>query len=327
MRDEKNCYGIDVSAKELVLSDTKRKIKEFSNDELGHKKIVDFFSSMKREVYVCLEATGIYSLDIATALSKETNMNVMVANPKVIKDFSGSLNTKSKTDKVDATVLALFALRMDFKKWSAPSEQFYQIRNISRRIQSLKKHIASEKCRLHAYKSTAFTSEDVIKSAIDSIKYTKDMIKTLINKAIKIVETDEDLTQKFKLLVSMNGVAKLSAIYILSEIAFLTEDISPKQLTSYVGLDPRKFESGSSVRKIEAISKKGNSILRRTLFLPALVAIRRNDIIKGFFNDMVSKGKQKKQVIIMVMRRLLHAIIGMFRNNKTFNAKLCFNVK
>lgn len=326
MKIKKSYFGIDVSAKELVLADVNNKSKTFSNNSSGHKQIFDFLKSRNSEVYVCMEATGVYSLDIATVLSNVKGINVMVVNPKSAKDFASACMNRSKTDRVDAHSLALYASKFDFIKWVPPSRQFYEIRIISRRIQALKQDIAAEKNRLHAYKATAFTPAIVIQSTIDNIKALLKLIKELHKQALLLIREDKALSQKFSLLTSISGIASLSAIYCLAEIAFLPDDITPKQLTAYAGLDPRKFESGTSIKKREAISKKGNAALRKALFLPALVAIRFNPIVKKFFINFVARGKQKKQAIVAIMRKFIHAILGMFKSNRPFDATLCFNV-
>ena len=71
---------------------------------------------------VSLEATGIYSMDLALALDEAEGIELAVLNPKRIHDFARTIR-RSKTDKADAQVLAEFSLRMDFVAWQRPSLQ------------------------------------------------------------------------------------------------------------------------------------------------------------------------------------------------------------
>lgn len=322
----KNYYGIDVSAKELFLSNSKELLGKFDNNANGHKKIIKFINSKKKNVYICMEATGIYSLDIATALSKEKGMNVMVANPRSVKHFAEAMMKRSKTDTVDAQLLAQYCEKMDFIKWEAPNENFFNFRAISRRIRALKDDITVEKNRLHSYKATKSTPEILIKHATINISQINKVIKELIAEAVKIVKKDKELERKFELLKTINGIAKLSAIYILSEIAFVIDDMEPKQLVAYAGLDPSKHESGTSIKKMEKISRKGNASLRKSLFFPAIVAVRTNKEVKAFYAKLLSSGKKKMQANVAVMRKLLHAIYGVFKLNEKFDASKCFIV-
>lgn len=324
--ETKNYYGIDVSAKELFLSNQEKSFGKFENNEKGHKKIVAVLKSNQGANYICMEATGFYNLDIATALSKTKDTFVMVANPRSVKHYAQAMMKRSKTDLVDAKLLAVYAEKIPLEAWRAPSENYFNLRAISRRIRALKDDSTAEKNRLHSYKATKATPDVIIKNTIAHIGQIKQSIKELEKEAIKIIKIDPELNRKFELLKTINGIAKLSAIYILSDIAFLTDDIDPKQLVAYEGLDPCKYESGTSVKKLEKISKKGNAQLRKSLFLPALVAIRVNKDVKSFFAKLVSAGKKKMQAVTAVMRKLLHAIYGMFKLDQKFDSSKCFVV-
>jgi transposase len=70
-----------------------------------------------RAAGVCLEATGIYRLDLALALHRAAGVEVMVVNPTAARDFGRALLLRSKTDCVDAGVLP--AQRMPFEAWPA----------------------------------------------------------------------------------------------------------------------------------------------------------------------------------------------------------------
>ena len=94
----------------------------------------------------------------------------------------------------------------------------------------------------------------------------------------------------------------------------LPSDMTARQWTAHVGLDPRRRQSGSSIDKPAAISKAGNRYLRRALYMPALVAIRHDVHVRGFYEQLLARGKAPKQAIVAVMRTLLHAMWGMLRS-------------
>ena len=115
-----NNAGIDVSHKELVIvvsvKGKARKAKTFENTPSGHA-IVQLLSKLKGESRVCLEATGIYHFDLAAALSRAEGIEVMVINPKASHNFAKVLMKRSKTDAVDAGILAIYCERMPFEAW------------------------------------------------------------------------------------------------------------------------------------------------------------------------------------------------------------------
>jgi transposase len=90
------------------------------------------------------------------------------------------------------------------------------------------------------------------------------------------------------------------------------------QWVAHAGLDPRPHESGTSISKPRRISKAGNKYIRAALFMPALVALKLDPHIKAFYEKLVGAGKKPIQAVVAVMRKLLHAIWGMFNHDQEF---------
>jgi len=136
-----NFAGIDISYKigALVIkySEQPGKPHTFDNTPPSRTALVNALhkAQVKR---VGLEATGTYHLDLAIALD-DAGLEVMVVNPKVAKDFSGAMPARSKTDAIDAALLAEFVQRMPFKPWSRPNDQALAIRACARRLTALNK--------------------------------------------------------------------------------------------------------------------------------------------------------------------------------------------
>ena len=132
--------GIDVSAATLSVAvrqeDRQFDERIFDNTAGGHKALIAWLGKGKASVRVSLEATGIYSLDLALALDRAKGIEVAVLNPKLIHRFAQTLR-RSKTDSADAQVLAEYSCRMPFTPWVAPGLSGLQLRTISRHIQGL----------------------------------------------------------------------------------------------------------------------------------------------------------------------------------------------
>ena len=110
----------------------------------------------------------------------------------------------------------------------------------------------------------------------------------------------------------------------LPAIAVLSPDLDVRQWVAQAGLDPRQHSSGSSVHKKPRISKNGNRHLRRALYMPALVAIRHEPHLRAFYSHLLARGKAKMQALVAVMRKLLHAIFGMFKHQQPFQGARLF---
>ncbi len=153
--------GVDVGSRELVVAIEAGpgRIWEgvFRNNSAGHRQLIRRLTRTKATARVCVEATGIYHLDLCLALEQSKGIEIMVANPRVTKDFARAQLRRSKTDRTDALSLLEFVRRMDFEAWVPPSSAIRALRALSRRIQALLVTRAQEKNRLHADESVEST--------------------------------------------------------------------------------------------------------------------------------------------------------------------------
>jgi transposase len=102
--------------------------------------------------------------------------------------------------------------------------------------------------------------------------------------------------------------------------------MSGSQWVAYAGLDPRPYESGTSTNKPRRITKAGNRYLREALYFPALVASQKDKHVRAFYQHLLSKGKKPMQAIVAIMRKLVLAIWGMFKNNEKWNGEKFYKI-
>jgi transposase len=287
-----NVVGIDVSSKELVVvvsvKGKARKAKIIENTASGHKLLIKHLSKLKGEINVCIEATGIYHFDLAVALSCTEEIEVMVINPKASHNFAKVLMTRSKTDAIDAEVLAIYCERMPFEAWQRPTDEIITLKAIFRRIAALTKLKAQTKNQLHALISTEKTPELVIDQTKELIKLLDKQIEAHRVAGFDLIQQHPDLKKAFILITSIKGIAVASGIQILAELMVLPQDMTARQWVAFAGLDPRRYESGSSVAKKPRISKAGNKYIRQALYMPALVASNYEPHIKGYYKHMIN---------------------------------------
>ena len=122
----------------------------FANTAAGHKKFIRWATKSVHPARVCLEATGIYSLQFALAVHDARNVEVMVVNPRAIKDFARACMQRAKTDAVDAAGILEYLERMPFTAWQPPAPEILQLQAINRRIVQLQTELTREKNRCHA---------------------------------------------------------------------------------------------------------------------------------------------------------------------------------
>jgi transposase len=317
--------GVDVSAASLAVAiqqdDQPVEQREFANSGSGHQALIACLHKRKAWARVSLEATGIYSLDLA--LDAAEQIEVAVLNPKVVNRFAQTFR-RSKTDSADAQALAEYSRRMPFTAWRAPSRNGLQLRTISRHIDGLTVEHTREQNRLHAAHGSAATPGCVVQDLKRSLASLKRRIVKLRNQAMALIQNDEALQKRFDLMISIPGIAQISALQLLGELAALSEQMSVRQWVAHSGLDPVHQDSGTSVHRPSRISRAGNRHLRRALYMPALVAVQHDPHLKAFYELLQSRHKAKLQALVAVARKLLHAIYGIFRNLTPYDGRKLF---
>lgn len=315
--------GVEVSAQQLVVAanwgQQQVRLRQFANTAGGHRALVRALQRRGGVVRVVLEATGLYGLDVALALSAEPGLEVMVANPRAVRHFAQALMQRSKNDRLDAMVLREFALRMPFTRWARPSAPGLQVWAMARRLEALTAVCTAEKNRAHAAGVSQSIPVVVRQDIARSLRFHQRAIQRLRQQALACIAAEEQLRKRFRLLCSIPGVGQASAIQILAELLLLPADRDVRQWIAYAGLDPREYLSGTSVRKRTRISRVGNRHLRHALFMPALVASRREPHLRGFYEHLLARGKSKRQALTAVARKLLHAMYGMFRSGQPYD--------
>jgi transposase len=243
----------------------------------------------------------------------------MVANPRAVRHFAVAMMERSKTDPLDAQVLREYATRMPFQKWQPPSATALKLVAIARRMAAVTEMITAEKNRRHAASLSGALSGYVRLEVARSLQNLQRSVVRLHRAAEALISDEAELFERYQLLRSIPGFGPTSALHVLAELSLLAPDLDIRQWVAAAGLDPRHGDSGTSVHRPARISKLGNARLRHALYMPALVAIQHQPHLRGFYLHLLERGKAKMQAVVAVMRKLLHAIYGMFHHHQTFD--------
>jgi len=293
----------------------------FENTTAGRKalvKVVKKRTKREKQVRAVVEPTATYHVAVAKQLVS-AGLRVMVANPRRTKHFFKSRNQRAKTDRADSHALAAYALAMPFEEWQPPAASVEALRSVVRRRKQLVEMCTAEKARLKELRATG--GEDaVIASVLAHIKWLNAQIKALAAQAVAIVKADASLWDWKQLLESIPGVGEITSLTVISELAYLNDDLDNKQLTAFVGLDPRPFQYGMMDAK-RRISKAGNRHLRTALFLAAWTATKNSPHVRAWKEGYLARGKAKKLVNVACARRLLLTMNAMRRTNASWDGE------
>ncbi|GHV45946.1 hypothetical protein FACS1894204_06560 [Synergistales bacterium] len=271
-----------------------------------------------------MEVTGIYSEQLAYFFyGNEKCFVPYVLNPVAVRSYAKACMEANKNDPTDARVIASY-LAVSIAKghiaaWEAPTEEERFLRALSRRREELVHLLTSEKNRLEKLNNMAKPTDEVVKSVEEHIQYLKTATEGIESDIDSCINTHSDLKKNDELLRSIPGIGVITATAILGEAGDLSQFEGVKQLTSFVGIAPVEYTSGSSVSKHSRISKRGNARIRHYLYMAAMIAVRVNPVMREFYERLLERGKVKKVALIACMRKLLHLIWGVLKNQSMFD--------
>ena len=314
--------GIDVGKRTLdalSLDDSDSKGRGFSNDEGGFAKICTWINNSPELTHICMEATGSYWKDLAFYLVARGYI-ISVVNPACIKAFARSQLKRSKTDKIDARVIADFAKAMNPHQWTPPSPEIAELQSLVRYQQAIQQMRRQELNRLES----KHLSKEVENTILKHVEYLDTEEKRILGAITSVMKSTKDLRRMHELLVSIPGIGDKTAAVLLAEIGNIEQFLTSRQLISYAGLCPREIRSGTSVYGKTRLSKVGNAHIRKALFLPAMVGRGCNPHLASLYNRLVAAGKNKKCAIGACMRKLLHLVFVILTKRTPYNPAAIF---
>lgn len=321
--------GIDIGAKTSAMG-WRQKGKtagqwEIQQTAKGRKAAVNKMLDLK-PLSVVMEATGIYYLDLALELHA-AGLPVSVINPKSFHNFAKLMLQTSKTDPIDAQLLAEYGERMTPRLWVPPTADQLTLRAIGRHINRLIGHRTRAKNELHALQATGTSFKLLIEDEQDAIAALDIRIDRLKKAARDAIAKCPNLTLQFHCMMAAPGVGEASAITALAELTVLPVTLKSPQVSRYAGLDVRLTQSGTSINRPGRMSKCGNAYLRAAMFMPALTAVRCDENVKAFYEALVARGKKKMQAIGAVMRKYLIGLWACMRSGEEFDTAKLFSEK
>jgi len=270
--DKVDVAGVEVSAKVLVVamkSHGQLRSSEFPNTAWGHRQLIGYLRRYSQGVRVCMESTGLYGLDLALAVQAQKGMEIMVANPRSVRHFAEAMMKRSKTDPLDAKLLAEYAQRMPFQAWQPPSLPARRLCALARAVHQLTEISTMQKNQLHAAGRSETTPKIILTELRRSLARQERAIERLLQEAIHLLPSDLLLQQRFQLLLGIRGIKELSAVQLLGELVLIPADCDVRQWVAYAGLDPRQYKSGDSVG-----AKSAHQQSRQSSFTPCFVHAR-----------------------------------------------------
>lgn len=321
-----NYVGIDISKSsfDVAVEESKQyQHYKFSNDLTGFKELKKVLKG--NDYWFVMEASGPYYLKLACYL-ESSGLNLSVVNPLVIRRFCQMRLTRAKTDKKDAVMIAEYGKAEAPTAWKSEAGYMLEMRQLLAYAEQLDKSRTGYIRQLEAFKQSPCLSKTVKKGLDKSIKDTAAQISVVEKQMESIIKLHhKDLFDRLK---SIPGIGKKTGMTLVVISGGFTKFENAKQLSSYVGLSPRIFESGTSVKGKARICKMGMSRIRSMLYVCSWSAIKCNKACKSLYERMVAKGKPKMVALIAVANKLLKQCFAIATSGNSYDEnylqKACF---
>ncbi len=321
-----NTLGIDVSKARLdcallrLAAPGKRLDKSVANTPAGIKALLAWLDSKgcpAATTRVVLEPTGVYH-ETATWLLHEADCTVVLVNPARLRSYAGAIGVVSKNDQIDAALLARYGATEPLAPWRPPSEAARTLSALLARRDTLCADIQRDGNRLEKARCAMNTPKVVIGSITKTLKFLEKELALLDAQIKQHINADPTLKHNDTLLQSIKGVGprvaqRMNALF--SSKSFK----SAEALAAYIGLNPVQHLSGSSVRGRTTLSKRGPSMLRKLLYLPAVTASTCNPQVKAIYQRMLARGACKMSALGALMRKLAHLCFGVIHSDKPYD--------
>lgn len=280
----------------------------------GAKGVDIIVARLRRERVerVVLESIGPYAARLVRALA-QAGFAVGVVDPRRIKAWRAAEGRRAKTDRLDAQLIARFALAMRDAARPLASVETLEIRALSTRRRQIVEMAAMEKTRLKQALDDAIAASH--RRTLAALAQERAAIEADLEARVREGGGDARL----QLLQTAPGVGPAIAVTLLADMPELGT-LDRRSAAALAGVAP--FDNASGRRVGRASIQGGRSCVRAALYLAALTAARLERGYKRDYAAMRAAGKPAKVALIAIARKLIVALNGMIRDNKPWSLAL-----
>ena len=310
--------GIDVSKLtfdcSISLADGSVRELKTGNNSDGFQKLL---KNLPSDSHVVMEASGPYYLRLAYFLHAQ-GIPVSVVNPLVIKRFCQMRMVRTKTDKKDASMIRQYGQSEQPELWEPDSPDITRLKQLNSAIELLDKNITASHNQLEAFKTMPDTDKSLIKSLEAVIKQNENAKERLEKEMLLLAK--KKFNKSYMALQTIPGIGPKSAALLVAITSNFSKFNHYKELVAYVGLNPRIYESGTSVKGRGHISKMGTGKMRKLLYLCSWSAKRCNVHCKEMYERLKAKSKPERVIKVAIANKLLRQAFAIGKYGTEFKA-------
>lgn len=304
------CQRVKIKATH-AFANTPAGLTEFQRWSEHHRK------EKQLPIQYVMEATGVYYEQLALSLHQR-GAHVCVVLAQKAKHYVKALGIKTKTDGVDAQALATMGCQQSLAAWQPISEAMYKLRQLTRQqidLQNLKTQIGNQ---LMSLELGMYQAKEVKKQMGKLLAEIERQITECEKLIAKAIDDNPDWQRKVEQICAIKGVGLLTVANLITETNEFALFENQRQLVSYAGYDVVENQSGKRVGKTR-ISKRGNSRIRRSLHMAALMVVRyEQKPFVGLYERVFERSKIKMKGYVAVQRKLLTIIYALWKSDQKY---------
>jgi transposase len=232
---------------------------------------------------------------------------------------------RGKTDKMDAQRICSYAYRHQDKAklYSDKEEGLDDLSDLlSTRERLLKaKQILTVPLNEMRQVGLSKQAQSLESSCQESIASLSKEIKAIDSQIDLLVEEEKEIKSNYQLALSVKGIGKLTALYLIVYSGNFKRFSSAKKLASYAGVAPFAYSSGTSVRGRTRVHAMANKQLKKLLYMCALATVGAQGNMHAYYRKKVNEGKHKMSVINAIKNKLLARVYACVRDQKMYSYK------
>ena len=325
MQSETNYTGIDISKTFFDVASLQAgryAYHKFSNDRDGFKALL---KTLLPGSWVVMEASGPYYLQLACFLDAE-GIAVSVINPLVIRRFCQMRMSRVKTDKKDAMMIAEYGKAEKPALWQPPQQHVVMLQQMEAFLFNMNKERTALSNQMESFASSGMLDKGLKKEIQKELTHKDGLIQKITGSMQQIAEIH--YAEMLSKLQSIPGMGKKTSMMLIVLSGGFKRFADYRKLSSYIGICPRIFESGTSVKGKARICKMGMSRIRAMLYICSWSAKRCNKACRELYERLIAKGKPKKLALIAVANKLLKQAFAIATQNIMYNENylkyICF---
>lgn len=286
----------------------------FTNNREGFEQLTQWLHTHgQAPARVGIEATGSYWMALAHYLHAQ-KLPVCVLNPAYVKAHGQSTGSRTKTDRSDARLIADYLATHRCETWDPLPSELEELRELMRFYADVTGLAVSAAQRGEGLRTgPARELQEQLAQTLE------EFAQNVLRRAREQTRQHENLERVFERLDSVPGIAQITALILLSE---LPRGHTARKVAGWAGVTPRQEESGTSLHRAPRLCKQGSQYVRRSLYWPAITALRCNPAMQAFAKRLEAAGLNKMQIVGAAMHKLLRWSVGVLNSGKMFDPSL-----